>query len=365
LAPDALQARLTAGIALVYYVLLPDRLVAWVLDRESERFFPLSVGPAELERRVAAYDVAIKNEALVSTLRDQSARLYDELMRPLLPALEGHDSLVLIPDGFLRTLSFASLWDRQTGRHLVEDYRLGQSPNGTVFVQAAAAARSRRGGTPRLLAVGNPRLPPGSGLPDLLAARIEATEIARLYADSDLLLDGAATKPAFLAGLGRSDVVHFAGHATEGDSPSSERLVLAMDPETRSAGMLRADEIVSSDLRRARLVVLAGCRTATGSRTHLEGVLGVTSPFLAAGVPMVVASLWDVDDSASRRFFLEFHRRFLAGADAATAVQETQVALLRGTDPVLAHPSKWAGFVSLGGMIPTGVIPARAGQPGL
>jgi len=365
LAPDALQARLTAGIALVYYVLLPDRLVAWVLDRESERFFPLSVGPAELERRVAAYDVAIKNEALVSTLRDQSARLYDELMRPLLPALEGHDSLVLIPDGFLRTLSFASLWDRQTGRHLVEDYRLGQSPNGTVFVQAAAAARSRRGGTPRLLAVGNPRLPPGSGLPDLRAARIEATEIARLYADSDLLLDGAATKPAFLAGLGRSDVVHFAGHATEGDSPSSERLVLAMDPETRSAGMLRADEIVSSDLRRARLVVLAGCRTATGSRTHLEGVLGVTSPFLAAGVPMVVASLWDVDDSASSRFFLEFHRRFLAGADAATAVQETQVALLRGTDPVLAHPSKWAGFVSLGGMVPTGVIPARAGQPGL
>jgi CHAT domain-containing protein len=80
---------------------------------------------------------------------------------------------------------------------------------------------------------------------------------------------------------------------------------------------------------------------------------------------MVVASLWDVDDSASRRFFLEFHRRFLAGADAATAVQETQVALLRGTDPVLAHPSKWAGFVSLGGMVPTGPIPARTSQPGL
>jgi CHAT domain-containing protein len=362
-APDALgalQRRLSAGVALVYYVLLPDRLVAWVLDHESVRFFPLSVSPEDLERRVIAYDVAIEGGAPVSALREQGARLLDELVRPLRPALVEHHSLVLIPDAFLQQLSFASLWDRQTGRHLVEDYRLAQSPNGTVFVEAsAAAARPSRRGNPHLLAVGNPRLVPGSGLPELRGARIEATEISRLYPDSDVLLDAAATKRAFLAGLDRSDVVHFAGHATEGDSPGSERLVLAVDRETGTGGDLRADEIASSQLKRARLIVLAGCRTAPGLRSHLEGVFGMSRPFLEAGVPMVVASLWDVDDSASRRFFLEFHRRFLAGGDAATAVRAAQVAFLRGDDPAMAHPSKWAGFVSLGGLALGGAVRVR------
>ena len=366
LAPDSLQRRLPAGVVLLYYGVLPDRLVAWVLDQKGSSFFRLAAAPEELERRVAGYAFAIESEAPVSALREQAARLFDDLVRPLLPALEGHDSLVLIPDAFLQSLSFASLWNRQTGRYLVQDYRLGRSPSGSVFVQASAAeARLKRSRTPRLLAIGNPRLAPGSGLARLRGSEIEATEVAQLYADSELLLDAAATKRAFLAGLGRSDIVHFAGHATQGESLGSGRLLLAPEPGARTGGVLRPDEIVSSDLERTRLVVLAGCRTATGERSRFEGALGVTRPFLAAGVPMVVASLWDVDDSSSRAFFLEFHRRFLAEGDAATSVRQAQLAFLQGNDPVLAHPSKWAGFVSFGGFVPRGAAPARKSGPTL
>ena len=366
LAPDSLQRQLPAGAVLLYYVVLPDRLVAWVLDQKSLSFFRLAAAPEELERRVAGYAFALESEASVSALRQQAARLFDDLVRPLLPALEGHDSVVLIPDAFLRSLSFASLWNRQTGRYLVQDYRLGRSPSGSAFVQASAAeARSKRSRTPRLLAIGNPRLAPGSGLARLRGSEIEATEIAQLYANSELLLDAAATKRAFLAGLGRSDIVHFAGHATQGESLGSGRLLLAPDPGARTGGVLRSDEIISSDLERTRLVVLAGCRTATGERSRFEGALGVTRPFLAAGVPMVVASLWDVDDSSSRAFFIEFHRRFLAEGDAAASVRQAQLAFLQGNDPVLAHPSKWAGFVSSGGLLPRRAVPARKSGPTL
>jgi len=366
LALDSLQRQLPRGVGLLYYVVLPDRLVAWVSDQKSSSVFRLAAAPEELERRVAGYAFALDSEAPVSALREQAARLFDDLVRPLLPALEGHDSLVLIPDAFLRSLSFASLWNRETGRYLVEEYRLGQSPNGSVFVQASGAeARSKGRHTPRLLAIGNPRLAPGSGLPRLRGAETEATEVARLYADSELLLDAAATKGAFLAGLGRSDVVHFAGHATEGESLGSGRLLLAPDPGARTGGVLRPDEIVSSHLERTRLVVLAGCRTAAGERSRFEGALGVTRPFLAGGVPMVVASLWDVDDSSSRAFFLEFHRRFLAEGDAATSVRQAQLAFLRGNDPVLAHPSQWAGFVSFGGFAPRAAAAAKKSEPTL
>jgi CHAT domain-containing protein len=312
----------------------------------------LSVAPDDLRRRVVAYEAAIHAVTSAAALREQAAGLFEDVIRPLIPALRGNDSLVLVPDALLRALSFASLWDRETGRYLIEGYRLAQSPNGTVFVHASgAAARSTRGRAPRLLAVGAPRLESRSGLPDLRAARFEATEVSRLYADSELLLDAAATKRAFLAGLERSDVVHFAGHATEGDGSGSGRLLLGVDPETGADGDLRSDEIALRRLGRTRLVVLAGCRTASGSRSGFEGALGAARPFLGAGVPMVVASLWDVDDAASRTFFLEFHRRFLAGGDAATAVREAQIDFLRGKDPVLSHPSRWAGFVSLGGLM--------------
>jgi CHAT domain-containing protein len=351
---------------LLYYLVLPDRLVAWVLDQKGWTFFRLAAAPEELERRVAGYAFAIESEAPAAALRRQAARLFDDLVRPLLPALEGHDSLVLIPDAFLRSLSFASLWNHQTGRYLVQDYRLGRSPSGSVFVQASAAeARSKRSRTPRLLAIGSPRLPPGSGFARLRGSEIEATEIAGLYAQSELLLDTAATKAAFLAALGRSDIVHFAGHATQGEFLGSGRLLLAPEPGSRLGGVLRSDEIVASDLEQTRLVVLAGCRTATGEASRFEGALGMTRPFLAAGVPMVVASLWDVDDASSRAFFLEFHRRFLTEGDAATSVREAQLAFIEGKDPVLGHPSKWAGFVSSGGISPRGALPAKKSGPNL
>lgn len=366
LAPEALQRQLPEGVALLYYVVLPDRVAAWVLSRKGSRFFRLSIDPDELEGRVAGYESAVESGAPLPALREEGAVLLDALVRPLLPALAGLESLVLILDAELQSLPFASLWDRDRRRYLVEDYRLCQAPNGSVFLHATAAAtRPGTGRTLRVLAVGNPRLAPGSGVPRLPGSALEASEVARLYSDSELLLEAAATKRAFLEGLGQSDVVHFAGHALQGDVAGSERLLLAPDRAARTGGAVRADEIASSALERTRLVVLAGCRTATGTRSRFEGVRGVTRPFLAAGVPMVVASLWDVDDAASRAFFSEFHRQFLAEGDAATAVRRAQLALLAGSDPVLAHPSKWAGFVSFGALVSRGQAVARQPQPGL
>lgn len=352
LSPEALQRLLPEGVALVYYVVLPDRVAAWVLSRGESRYFRLPAAPDELRRRVAGYELAVEGGEPLALLREPASALFDAIVRPLLPALAGHESLVLLPDGALQSLPFPSLWNRESGRYLVEDYRLSQSPSGAVFLHATAAAtRSKSGSPPHLLAVGNPRLAPESGLPQLPGSEREAGDVARLYSDSELLLAADATQRAFLEGLGRSDVVHFAGHAVQGDLPGSGRLMFAPDRDAGESGAVRADEIAASDLERTRLVVLAGCRTATGERSRFEGVRGVTRPFLAAGVPMVVASLWDVDDAASRAFFLEFHRHFLAEGEAASAVRVAQLALLGGDDPVLAHPSKWAGFVSFGGLV--------------
>ena len=190
------------------------------------------------------------------------------------------------------------------------------------------------------------------GLEPLPAAEREAAEVAALYTAPELLLGGAATKAAFLDALRRSDVVHYAGHATAvADDPAGSRLLLAADPAAGDSGALSLRDLPGGGLR-ARLVVLAACRTAAGMASRSEGALGLSRPFLAAGVPNVVGSLWDVDDEVSRTFFVVFHRSLLAGADPALALQSTRLLLLHSPDPTLAHPSTWAGFVSIGALRP-------------
>jgi CHAT domain-containing protein len=186
-------------------------------------------------------------------------------------------------------------------------------------------------------------------LPALPGAEAEAQDVARLYADSEVLTGPGATKRAFLDGLGRSQVVHFAGHAAGGATPGTARLLLAPDSSTQTSGELYPQE-VDRPLVRTRVVVLAACRTAAGAPSLLEGSFGLARPFLAAGVPNVVASQWNLDDVVSRRFFVAFHERLLREGEPTRALQRTQVSFLSDPDPVLAHPASWAGLVSLGGV---------------
>jgi hypothetical protein len=77
-----------------------------------------------------------------------------------------------------------------------------------------------------------------------------------------------------------------------------------------------------------------------------EGVLGLASAFLSAGVPAVVATLWPVDDAQTARLMDHFYAGLAAGLDAATALHEAREAL-RASEAT-RHPFFWAGYVLVG-----------------
>jgi CHAT domain-containing protein/tetratricopeptide (TPR) repeat protein len=348
----SLQRGLPEGVGLVYYAGLGPRVLAWRITRENVRFAPLAVSASEMSRLAAAHATALERRVSPDAVRRSSEALYDALVRPLGP-LGPARALVFVPDAALHAVSFAALRDRDTGRFLVEDFVVGLAPSGDAFVRQSRGPAPRPA-RPHALVVGAPRVDAsfGPGLDPLAAARTEAEDVAALYASRELLTGDAATKVAFLDALRRSDVVHYAGHALEaaGD-PAGARLLLAPDPRTGEEGILPWRELPWRDLH-ARLVVLAACRSAGGAPSRSEGTLGLGRPFLAAGVPNVVGSLWDVDDEASRAFFVLLHRRFLAGDEPAEALRTAQLSFLRSGDATLAHPSAWAGFVSLGRLRP-------------
>jgi len=101
-------------------------------------------------------------------------------------------------------------------------------------------------------------------------------------------------------------------------------------------------------LPQTRLVVLSACESGAGRYYDGEGMIGISRPFIAKGVPLVVASLWPVDSDATAALMINFHKSRKSGS-TADALALAQRAMLHGSDSRYRHPYFWAPFVTVGG----------------
>lgn len=92
-------------------------------------------------------------------------------------------------------------------------------------------------------------------------------------------------------------------------------------------GILSAREIATLDLKGVDMVVLSACQTGRGNITD-EGVSGLIRALKMAGVRTIVASLWEVDDNATRLFMQNFYREIAEGntLNKAFAIAREKVA---------------------------------------
>lgn len=358
---QALQAGLPADVVIVYYAVLDYDVVVWRLTSASLESFEASIAHADLERLVTRFRAEIAEGA--SRFRDTAAQLYDRLVRPAVRDLSPGTTVVFVPDGVLHALPFAALIDRGTGRYLIQDLSMAVAPSASVFLAASAARATRPPSSARVaLVMGNPRTESTSDtLPDLPEAGREVEQIASLYASASVVTGGAATRQRFLDDFDRNDVVHFAGHAiSNSDFPALSRLVFASTKEGASESLF-AHELAGRHFRRAQILVLAACQTSGGRIRRGEGVLSLARPFLSAGVPTVVASLWDADDRATRPLLVAFHAALHDGAPPAQALRSAQLSMLAGADGASNAPARWAGFVVVGAVGAGGSGPLPGG----
>jgi CHAT domain-containing protein len=104
----------------------------------------------------------------------------------------------------------------------------------------------------------------------------------------------------------------------------------------REDGILTAEEVQSLDLRGTELVVLSACETGLGDLEAGQGVLGLQRAFQAAGARAVVASLWKVDDAATRVLMERFYANlWTKKLNKLEALRQAQLDVLR--DPSLVE----------------------------
>jgi CHAT domain-containing protein len=102
------------------------------------------------------------------------------------------------------------------------------------------------------------------------------------------------------------------GHQGQTSNPLlNSSLMLAEANNNAIEGVLSAYEISKMDLEEVELAVLSACGTALGENDYGEGVWGLQSAFLTAGVKNIIMSLWTVPDDTTRELMTSFYKYYL------------------------------------------------------
>jgi CHAT domain-containing protein len=346
--------RMPEQAQIVQYSVLPEKTLIWVVSGSGIQPFEQAISAKDLRDKVSRYlqlltSPSLNNEA---ELRSASVEFYDLLIKPVEAALDRKKQLCIVPDKALNYLPFGAFVSSPSGKYVVDEFVLTRSPSATLFILSSESARDRNAAVAEnLLIVGNPRFDRAAFpmLDDLPSAKRESVEIARLY-NAPSFTEDEALKSRVVGQMEKSDVIHLALHAVVNEhSPLRSKLVFANDRSYAGADTLEIGEIYKLRLPQTRLVVLSACQSGAGRYYDGEGMIGISRPFIAKGVPLVVASLWPVDSGATAQLMINFHKSRKSGRSTADALALAQRAMLHGSDSRYRHPYFWAPFVTVGG----------------
>jgi CHAT domain-containing protein len=309
---------------------------------------------------------------LVSRLQTLAQELHiDEVLSQIPPNI---DKLILIPYIFLHQFPLHALpvsretWRRfnpetdspePTNPCLLDCFKQGVSyaPSCQLLQQAKKRERTKFN---NFLAIQDPT----GNLP---FTNIEVEAISKYFQSKNILAGQEATKIAlYNYQLHTAHCVHFGCHGYFNFwEPLNSALILADShisppiPEEDSSRYLSLseseildlrkcltlDDVSTLDLRECRLVVLSACETAVSDHTSItDEYISLTSGFLVAGSPSVVATLWSVSDLSTSFLMIKFYQLLKAGLSVPLALNTAQIWLRDVTKSKLLE---WIGELKL------------------
>jgi len=357
------------------------RYVAFVVTDDC-RVQRVELGEAEaIDEMVTDFRALLRDDgrALSSRTEARGLRLSEAIWTPLRPLIGDRERVIVVPDGSLAAVSFATL-PTGDGQYLVEDLHLSYLESGADLLRWVEPAERAEG----LLLVGDidfgeigpaPTHPcvgepfgalPGTGTEiDAISALWRREPVSRLT--------GRAALEAEIGGhMSGSRVVHVATHGFFGSKQCKSALLqaggydpmllsglalsdvnLPHDPLDGNDGLLTAAEVAGLDLEGTELVVLSGCETGLGEVRSGQGVLGLRRAFAVAGARSLVMSLWSVPDEETAELMTEMYRGMLRRRrplGPTAALRDAQLALLAHNRRQYgeALPQTWGAFMAAG-----------------
>jgi CHAT domain-containing protein len=330
-------ADLTAGTAVLYPVILPERLELIILTSGQKRRVSVDVSGDTLKARAREFATSLRPTGDgLQAFEASSRRLHGWLIEPIKHVLEAHaiKTLLFVPDGPLRLVPLAALFD---GEHfLVEQYAVATLPGLSQF----EVAKGHEGADRVLLAGVSESV---QGFDDLPGVESELTQLDRQF-KARLLLNEGFNLETFRAEMQQNDynIVHIASHGEFGGTP--ERSFLLTYDRKLDMNDLLATLSARKQESPIDLLSLSACHTAEGDDRAPLGLGGVA---IKAGVQSALGSLWMVSDRAAERMIPMFYAGLeQRGLGKAEALRQAQASVLNDTD--MKHPFFWAPFIMIG-----------------
>lgn len=314
---EDVQARLASAAAILRYATVIDHVAVFVVRKDAVEVVDL---PNIGEIATAA---AMLRGAGDSSFGQWSSTLHDLAFGPVRDKLEGISTIAVVRNPELAEIPFGALFDAGRGEYLAERYTIVHAPTAKAAVELSQ--RVRDVSDPTLLAIGatefdRARYHQAELLP---AVEREVAAIAEQSLCARVLSGQQATPEAIQRQLAENAVIHYGGHIVR--RGGDVRLLLA---PSRKRDSLSATEIAKFRLQKARVAVLAGCGGAAIGDPH--GMIPtMAEAFLAAGVPTVIATAYDLEDAAAPPTMRRLHQFLKNGDDAAQALRKTTIDELR------------------------------------
>ena len=299
-----------------------------------------------LSRKPKPQGAVGKKSNLGSSLaREILKHLYRFLIDPVKDSLKGN-KLIVVPDNQLFFAPFSSLAD-ENDRFLTSEYSIQITPS--LHTLKASMQRAHSSNIGFALFIGNPTVKKislnGEVFTSLPGAAEEVQYLANLF-ETPPLLGRDATKQVVLQHLSEASIIHIAAHA------ESKRGEIILAPNTshdqpNPESFLLTQEDVTSIPVQARLVVLCCCYTGKG-KVSSEGVIGITRSFLAAGARSVLATLWPINDKATKEFMKKFYHELLEETPVCEALRRAQNLFQEHENKNYQSIRMWAPFAIYG-----------------
>jgi CHAT domain-containing protein/uncharacterized protein HemY len=382
---DLQDTVLEEGELLLRYFIPKDKIYIFLVSKEDFKVVTLKDTAKDVNEMVEQYLISVE-ENNPRRMKKYGKELYQKLVKPLEVSIQNREEIIIVPDRELATIPFESfVMDDKKSRepvYLLEKYRV-------KYIQSASALAilrqyyQRQGIRKHFIGFGDPvydyknfkqgkpekgsfadfslkgdeisqihrgRYQRGGGvLNRLQGSGREVHTIAELFKKHTQkcvvhLREQATETNAKLPGIKEFDYIHFSCHGILGDG--FQGLVLSQIPGSHEDGYLTLNEIMNCDYH-AKLVVLSACRTGKGKMERAEGVSGLTRAVMYAGTPAVVASLWDVDDKATKELMVRFYKYLLEkNSNKEEALRQAKLDLIKSKK--YASPVHWSAFVMYG-----------------
>nr|WP_245587509.1 CHAT domain-containing protein [Cylindrospermum stagnale] len=299
------------------------------------------VSGKEIEQVVMQLRTDIVQPERTKKVKALSQKLYNWLIQPYEVELNssGVNTLVFIPDGFLRNIPMAILYDGK--RYLIEKYAIALSPGLQIF-----SPQTFKTVYSTALIGGLSEIPENEKFAPLPNVKNELNQIQRLGIKTTTLFN----KNFISTKLGKTindkpyRIVHLATHG-KFSSKAKETFILAYDKriyvdELDTLLKSRSENITEP----VELLVLSACETATGDNRATLGLAGVA---IKAGARSTLASLWNINDDSTTFLISEFYHQLITSkVTKAEALRQAQIKMLKVDN--YSRPSQWSPYVIVG-----------------